>query len=162
MTALEAINLVKGMEMSDKEKSALIMQLINESKTTKTTVITKQEPQATAKKTAKSDKPVKSDKKTDKKASKSVDFSDLGDIFIIQYSEKSGAILGDTKPLKDLLNEQKLTFNRFLTVPDNKIKAMKKGDKVAGWLFSMKRADDVCEALSEAKIKFTNHLKKAK
>ena len=61
-----------------------------------------------------------------------------GKIEIIKYSEKAGAVIGDTKPIKDTLKALNCRFNAFLLV---------KGAKVPGWLFSLKRLDEIKQAL---------------
>lgn len=50
-------------------------------------------------------------------------------IRVIQYSEKSVAIVGNTKELKEQLRENGGRFNSHLKV---------EGEKVAGWIFSNK------------------------
>lgn len=65
---------------------------------------------------------------TDKKAIKKLhlEFHD--------YSEKSFAIVGDTKPIKAIMEKYKGRFNRYLSVG-------------AGWIFAKKYEDDVKAAL---------------
>ena len=51
-----------------------------------------------------------------------------------EYSEKSFAIVGDTKPIKAIMEKYKGRFNRYLSVG-------------AGWIFAKKYEDDVKAAL---------------
>lgn len=62
-------------------------------------------------------------------------------IRIVAYSEKSFAIFGDTKPIKDELKALGGKFNPNLTDPDN-------GERVAGWIFSVKKYDQVMTTLN--------------
>lgn len=61
--------------------------------------------------------------------------NDNSDINLIDYSEKSFAITGNTYPLKETLKEMNGKFNRFLTCG-------------AGWIFSKNRLDEVKEKLN--------------
>ena len=63
---------------------------------------------------------------------------------IIDYSAKSIAVIGDTKPYKDLLQDLGGRFNKFLTV---------KGSKVPGWIFSNNKRGQVEEALGMSTTK---------
>lgn len=65
-------------------------------------------------------------------------------IFIINYSPKSIAVLGDTKGIKEQLKELGGRFNPRLTVD---------GDKVAGWIFSKKRTKEVQKLLPTVEFK---------
>lgn len=67
-------------------------------------------------------------KLTDKKAIKALD------IQLHQYTEKSFAITGDTKPLRNILKHLKGAFNRNLSVGE-------------GWIFSVKYLPEVKAAL---------------
>lgn len=67
-------------------------------------------------------------KLTDKKAIKALD------IQLHQYTEKSFAITGDTKPLRNILKQLKGAFNRNLSVGE-------------GWIFSVKYLPEVKAAL---------------
>lgn len=65
----------------------------------------------------------------------------MENIRVINYSEKSFAILGEgTKVIKDNLKSLGGKFNRNLTDPET-------GEKIAGWIFSIKRYDSVITAL---------------
>lgn len=81
---------------------------------------------------AQADKPAKAEvtpiAETDKKAIKKLhlEFHD--------YSEKSFAIVGDTKPIKAIMEKYKGRFNRYLSVG-------------AGWIFAKKYEADVKAAL---------------
>lgn len=57
---------------------------------------------------------------------------------LVNYSEKSVAVIGESKPIKDLLIELKGRFNRFLVV---------NGEQTPGWIFSKKREKDVKAAI---------------
>lgn len=61
---------------------------------------------------------------------------EVKDIYIVDYSDKAIAVLGNTKPYKELLGSNGLggRFNFALTV-DN--------ERVAGWIFPKKRLDEV-------------------
>ena len=67
----------------------------------------------------------------------------LGQVQIIDYSEKAIAVIGETKPIKDTLSELGGRFNRFLTY---------NGEKVVGWVFSKTREQAVRERLNIAKV----------
>ncbi len=56
---------------------------------------------------------------------------DISGVRFVQYSERATAIIGDTKPIKDLLKEAKASWNRNLTID---------GKKVQGWILPTKRA----------------------
>lgn len=58
---------------------------------------------------------------------------------LVNYSEKSFAIFGDTKPRKDQLEALGGSFNRWLK---------KDGIPTPGFIFSMKRIDNVRKALN--------------
>ena len=162
---MEALTYVKGLEISDKEKSNLIIKLINESKNVKETVITKTvETPAKDKQTfvermaaAKAAKAAKAGKAAPKagkaapkagkaapKAGKAETTADINKISIVKYSDKSFAIIGETKPFKEILKGLNCRFNGFLTV--NNIKQ-------PGWIFSAKRLEDITTALKGVKIK---------
>ena len=55
-------------------------------------------------------------------------------VFVIDYSEKSIVVFGDTKPIKDKLKEHHCKFNPFLTID---------GKKQAGWVASKKHESEV-------------------
>ena len=168
MNTMEALAYVKGLEISDKEKSNLIIKLINESKNVKETVITKKvetpakgnqtfvERMAAAKaakaaakaakaapaKAAKA-APAKAAKAAPAKAAKAAP-ADVNKITIVKYSDKAYAIIGETKPFKEILKGLNCRFNGFLTV--NNVKQ-------AGWIFSVKRLNDITTVLKGVKIK---------
>jgi hypothetical protein len=58
-----------------------------------------------------------------------------GQIEIFDYSEKAFAVIGDTKPIKDILGEMGGRFNRFLKCG-------------AGWIFPKTREQKVRERLN--------------
>lgn len=62
----------------------------------------------------------------------------LNDVKMIDYSEKAVAVVGNTYEIKEDLKELGGKFNRFLTVD---------GAKVAGWIFSKGKADEVADIL---------------
>lgn len=59
------------------------------------------------------------------------------DCELISYSEKSLAVIGDTKPIKDTLKELGGRFNRFLK-PDGP-----DSEAVPGWIFSIKKKEEL-------------------
>ena len=65
----------------------------------------------------------------------------MKNIRIVAYSEKCFAILGETKPIKDELKSLGGKYNGYLTDPDT-------GEKVAGWIFGIKKYDSVTTALN--------------
>ena len=60
---------------------------------------------------------------------------------VVVYTEKSCAVFGDTKPIKDILKEKGGKYNKFLTDPED-------GEKKPGWIFSIKRIDEIKELLN--------------
>ena len=62
-------------------------------------------------------------------------------IKLVQYSDKSVAVFGDTKELKQELKSLGGRFNKNLTDPDN-------GNKAEGWIFSMKKKELIERELS--------------
>lgn len=75
--------------------------------------------------------------KTKKAAAKPVKKADDGPVvklFIVDYSEKSFAVFGTTKPHAAALAGMKGRFNRWLQY---------NGEKVAGWIFANSHRDDV-------------------
>lgn len=56
----------------------------------------------------------------------------------VDYSEKSFAIIGDTKPIKEELKTLKGRFNARLSVD---------GNQVAGWVFAKRNAEPVMKSL---------------
>ena len=178
-TTMEMLTYVKSLtELTDKQKSELIMNLINESKNVKQTVITKtvetpakgnqtfverMAAAKAAKAAAKAAKaaPAKAAKAAPAKAAKAAAKAakaapakaakaakaapaDVNKITIVKYSDKAYAIIGETKPFKDILKGLNCRFNGFLTVNDV---------KEAGWIFSAKRLEDITTALKGVKIK---------
>ena len=63
-----------------------------------------------------------------------------GDINILEYSEKAIVVFGDTKPIKDTLKGLGGRFNFRLTHP-------KTGNKLAGWIFSKAKTQEVKNSL---------------
>jgi guanyl-specific ribonuclease Sa len=53
---------------------------------------------------------------------------------LIKYSDKAVAIIGETKPVKDILIQAGGRFNRWLKV---------NGETVPGWIFSAKREKEL-------------------
>lgn len=62
----------------------------------------------------------------------------LNDVKMVDYSEKAIAVIGNTYEIKDELKELGGRFNRFLTV---------EGVKVAGWVFSKGKSDEIVDVL---------------
>lgn len=62
---------------------------------------------------------------------------------LLEYSEKSFILIGNTKPYKEILgrNGLKLKFNSRLTHPTT-------GNKICGWVIPTKRIDEVKQALN--------------
>lgn len=58
----------------------------------------------------------------------------IGNYTIVNYSEKSVAIFGDTKVIKDQLSKLGGRFNKFLSL---------NGHKSAGWIFPKSKEDDL-------------------
>lgn len=71
-------------------------------------------------------------------------------ITIVKYSEKSIALFGETKLIKDELKSIGAKFNRFLKNPDNE------DEKLAGWILSTKKLDTVIETLTGIGVEFEN------
>lgn len=63
---------------------------------------------------------------------------DGGGVSIIDYTDKSFVVIGDTKPFKDQLSALYGKYNPALTI---------NGKKTAGWIFSKKRLDQVSKLL---------------
>ena len=64
-------------------------------------------------------------------------------IKIVEYSEKSFAVIGDTKEIKDKfkINEQFMgRFNKYLSIKDEKSDEI---TKQAGWIFHVKHREFV-------------------
>jgi hypothetical protein len=101
-------------------------------KTTKTEVKKEVAKAKAAKKTAKVEAPevevIKINKRTINK---------LG-LQYVDYSEKSFAIIGETKPIKEELKSLKGRFNAHLTVD---------GEQVAGWVFAKRNIEPVKKSL---------------
>ena len=101
-------------------------------KTTKTEVKKEVAKAKAAKKTSKVEAPevevIKINKRTINK---------LG-LQYVNYSEKSFAIIGDTKPIKEELKTLKGRFNARLTVD---------GEQVAGWVFAKRNQEPVKKSL---------------
>lgn len=58
---------------------------------------------------------------------------------IVEYSAKSIAVFGDTKPLRDTLRDLNGLFRAYLTHD---------GTRCAGWIFSKRREQEVRSALA--------------
>lgn len=114
-----------------KELNAQIASLTNAFNT----LLSMQEPKATKKTEPKP----KATKKAEPKARKSAKNA-KPNIEMLQYSDKSYAIIGDTKPIKDILKENGGRFCPFLTVD---------GQKTAGWIFNLKNAEKVEKVLNK-------------
>jgi len=70
---------------------------------------------------------------------------------IVKYSEKSIAVFGEeTKNIKEDLKSIGAKFNRFLKSPENE------NEKMAGWIFSIKKLDKVVETLTKNNVEFEN------
>lgn len=78
----------------------------------------------------KMDKPDKTDKKFTPK--------DRGDLRVIDYTEKSIAVVGNTFEVKDKLKELDARFNKFLTID---------GEKQPGWILPKTKKDEVLNVL---------------
>jgi len=61
-------------------------------------------------------------------------------IQIIEYTEKSIAVIGNTKPLKEELKAINGRFNKYLK--------NKNGERFVGWIFSKKKEQEVKETLN--------------
>ena len=71
-------------------------------------------------------------------------------IYIQNYSERSFVAFGKaTKEHKDLLQERKGGYNRYLTDPIT-------GEKFSGWIFPMKRRGSVISDLIMNNIKYVD------
>lgn len=64
----------------------------------------------------------------------------MNTINVLMYSERAFALVGDTKPFKTILKDLNGRFNPFLKHPET-------GETFAGWIFSLKRLEDVKNAL---------------
>ena len=62
-----------------------------------------------------------------------------GNYTIVNYSEKSVAIFGDTKAIKEQLAALGGRFNMYLTL---------NGKKCAGWIFQKDKEDDLCRLVN--------------
>lgn len=114
------------------KKTAKTSAKLTAKKTTKTEVKKEVAKARAAKKTSKVEAPevevIKINKRTINK---------LG-LQYVNYSEKSFAIIGDTKPIKEELKTLKGRFNARLTVD---------GEQVAGWVFAKRNAEPVKKSL---------------
>lgn len=110
----------------------------------------KEEPKVTAKKTTKTEvkkevAKAKATKKTTKTEAPEVEVIKINKRTInklglqyVDYSEKSFAIIGETKPIKEELKSLKGRFNAHLIVD---------GEQVAGWVFAKRNAEPVKKSL---------------
>ncbi|NPV12932.1 MAG: hypothetical protein HPY57_14265 [Ignavibacteria bacterium] len=73
-------------------------------------------------------------------------------ITIVKYSEKSIALFGETKKIKEELKSIGAKFNRFLKDPENE------DSKLAGWILSAKKLDIVIETLTSLGVEFENKI----
>ena len=96
-------------------------------------------PESKPKPTAKNSKK-RTDNKPTKKQKDVMEHEVKAAIQIIEYSEKSIAVIGDTKPLKDDLRAMNGKFNPFLKGEN--------GEHFAGWIFSKKRTEQIKETLN--------------
>lgn len=71
------------------------------------------------------------------------------DLGMVDYSEKSIAVFGDTKAIKDQLKELGGRFNPSLNY---------NGEKRAGWIFSKKKADEVRTLMASEKVEAVEDL----
>lgn len=71
----------------------------------------------------------------------------MAQIQIIQYSERSIVIAGDTKPIKDMLKQAGGKFNPRLTHPKTHTSLM-------GWIFSKSRETALLSMLSGNGVKY--------
>lgn len=62
----------------------------------------------------------------------------MAEIYLIQYSEKSIAVLGNTKPFRKELYYLGGKYNRNLTDPETK-------EKIPGWIFPNSKTDEIYE-----------------
>ena len=62
----------------------------------------------------------------------------VNDIILVDYSEKSIAVIGNTYEIKEGLKNLGGKFNKFLTI---------EGEKKAGWIFNKSQADKVSDLL---------------
>ncbi len=65
--------------------------------------------------------------------------AEVGNVKLVDYSEKAVAVFGDTKPIKDDLKKIGGRFNPHLT---------QEGSKVPGWIFSKNKLADLKNLLS--------------
>lgn len=82
----------------------------------------------------------KATKKTEKTTKKATKKTENGTIKAIQYSEKSVALIGDTKPIKDMIKSCGGRFCARLNID---------GTPTAGWIFNMTNWDKAQKALSK-------------
>lgn len=73
-------------------------------------------------------------------------------ITIVKYSEKSIALFGETKNVKDQLKTIGAKFNRFLKDPNDE------NSKIPGWILSIKKLDLVVQKLTELGVEFENKI----
>ena len=67
----------------------------------------------------------------------------LKNIELVEYSEKAFALIGeDTKSLKEILKDCGGSYNRYLTIND---------EKVAGWIFSKKKSEETYNLIKQLK-----------
>jgi hypothetical protein len=64
----------------------------------------------------------------------------MSSIQVINYTDKSIAVIGDSKKYKEEFKKINGRWNKFLTD--------KEGNKMAGWIFSMKKKEEVLKILN--------------
>jgi hypothetical protein len=72
--------------------------------------------------------------KSSQKASKAVTEDSKVDVQLVDYTEKSVVVIGDTYPIRKDLKSIGGRFNKWLTID---------GEKVAGWVFSKNKKEEV-------------------
>lgn len=82
----------------------------------------------------------KETKKSEPKAKAKTSKNNKSSVEMLQYSEKSYVVIGDTKPIKEILKKNGGRFSPFLTI---------NGEKTAGWIFNLKNAEKVEKVLNK-------------
>ena len=85
-------------------------------------------------------KTIKPQKSMEKEPLKRERTAKLNNIKLIDYTDRSIAVIGSTFEIKDKLKELGGKFNKFLTIND---------EKVAGWIFPKTKEDAVANVLAE-------------
>jgi hypothetical protein len=68
-------------------------------------------------------------------------------IKLIDYSEKSVAVFGETKVIKELLKDVGGRYNKFLKYPDE-------NSKSPGWIFKMNKKSELIEKFNENNVSY--------